>query len=281
MIVRDPLIHFLVIGALLFAALSWLGRSAPTAERIIVTADAVADIARSAELVAGRPPTEQELKDLVAAEIRDEVYYRQALALGLDVGDDEVRRRLIEKMQYLTEDTVDPEPRDADLEAWFTANAERFRIPPLVTFDQIFFSPRMRGDSVGADAAEALVALRQGADAEEFGDSTPLAARFEDADADRIRILFGEVLADALFVEDENVWLGPYESDFGLHLVRIVGQSEARDPPFDEIIGQVREAYAAERLRAANEAAFESIRDGFDIAVEWQAGEEPEPWPQP
>lgn len=248
-------------------------------ERIIVTAEDVAEIARSAELLAGRPPTDEELRALVADAVRDEVYYRQALALDLDVDDDEVRRRLIEKMQYATENTADPEPPDADYEAFFEANAERFRIPPLVTFDQVFFSPRMRGESVLADAGEALESLRQGGSPEDFGDSTPLASRFEDADPDRVRILFGEALTDTVFGEDVNVWLGPLESDFGWHLVRIVERSEAREPAFAEVESRVREVYAAERLEAANQAAFERMRANFDIAVEWEAGEEPRPWP--
>jgi PPIC-type PPIASE domain len=248
MLARDPLIHFLVIGAVLFAALSWLGRSGPApAESIVLSAADVAELARSAELLAGRPPTDDELERLVADAIREEVYYRRALDLGLDVDDDEVRRRLIEKMQYATENTADPEPPDADFEAYFEANRERFRIPPLVTFDQVFFSPRLRGESTRPDAEAALAALRDGAEPETFGDSTPLASRFEAADPDRVRVLFGDALTDAVFADAEDVWLGPFESDFGLHLVRIVGRSEARDPAFSEVEARVREAYAAER----------------------------------
>jgi len=280
MLHKDPLVHFLVIGAALFAALTWLGRSETASpERIVVTAEDVAELARSAELLAGRPPTDEELQSLVADAVRDEVYYRQALALGLDVDDDEVRRRLIEKMQYATENTADPEPPDADYVAFFEANAERFRIPSLVTFDQVFFSPRMRGESVLADAGEALEALRGGAEPESFGDSTPLASRFEGADPDRVRILFGDALTETVFAEPVNLWLGPFESDFGWHLVRIIERSDARDPEFAEVEARVREVYAAERLEAANEAAFERMRADFDIAVEWEAGEEPEPWP--
>lgn len=280
MLHKDPLVHFLVIGAALFAALTWLARSeTPPPERIVVTAEDVAELARSDELLAGRPPTDEELRALVADAVRDEVYYRQALALGLDVDDDEVRRRLIEKMQYATENTADPEPPDADYVAFFEANAERFRIPPLVTFDQVFFSPRMRGESVLADAGESLEALRGGAGPDDFGDSTPLASRFEDADPDRVRILFGDALTETVFAEPLNLWLGPFESDFGWHLVRIIERSDARDPEFAEVEARVREVYAAERLEAANEAAFERMRADFDIAVEWEVGEELELWP--
>ncbi|MGD8339750.1 MAG: peptidylprolyl isomerase [Gammaproteobacteria bacterium] len=281
MLRKDPLIHFLVVGGCLFAALSWFGRSEPSAggERILVSAEDVAAIARSAELLQGRPPTDSELEALVEDAVRDEVYYRRALMLGLDVDDDEVRRRLIEKMQYLTENTADPEPPDSDLEAYFAANAERFRIPALATFEQVFFSPRMRGEEVLADAEAALVELRQGADPQSAGDSTPLPARFDAADPDRIRVLFGDELTDIVFREPLDLWLGPFESDFGWHLVRIAGRTEARDPEFAEVESLVREAYAAEMLDRANRAAFNEMLSYFDVRVQWQAGAEPASWP--
>lgn len=281
MLLRDPLIHFLVIGALLFASLTWFGGGASdvSEERIVIPADEVAALARSAELLQGRPPTEAELADLVEAAIREEVYYRRALALELDVGDDEVRRRLVEKMQYLTEDTVDPEPPEADLEAFFRSNRESFRIPELVTFDQVFFSPRMRGDTVVADAEAALASLRNGAGPDDLGDSTPLDDRFVAADPDRVRVLFGDALTEAVFSEPEGVWVGPFESEFGRHLVRVIERSPARDPDFAEVEAAVREAYAADRLARANEAAFAEMRSHFDIAVQWDAEGEPEAWP--
>lgn len=281
MLRKDPLIHFLLVGGILFAALSWLGRSETPADgdSILVSAEDVAEISRGAELLQGRPPTADELARLVAEAIRDEVYYRRALMLELDVDDDEVRRRLIEKMQYLTENTADPEPPDADIEAYFAANPDRFRIPPLATFDQVYFSPRMRGESVLDDAEAALTELRQGAGHDSIGDSTPLPARFDEADPDRIRVLFGDELTEIVFSAALDLWLGPYESDFGWHLVRVAGRSEARDPGFAEVESRVREAYAADRLARANQAAFDEMLRFFDIAVQWDAGAEPETWP--
>lgn len=278
MLRKDPLVHFLVIGGLLFALLSWMGAEPPP-EQIVISADRVADLSRSAALLQGRPPTEAELERLVEEAIREEVYYRRALALGLDVDDDEVRRRLIEKMAYVTENVADPEPPEADLRAYFEENAERFRIPELVTFDQVFFSPRMRGETVQADAAAALSALQSGADPAGNGDSTPLAGRFDDADPDRVRVLFGEALTAAVFAADPGDWIGPYESDFGWHLVRVSARSAARDPAFAEVEARVRSDFAAARLEQANQAAFDAMRAYFDIAVQWESGAPAETWP--
>lgn len=281
MLRKDPLIHFLAVGGILFAALSWFSSSETSleSERILVSAEDIADLARSAELLQGRPPTSEELAALVEDAIREEVYFRRALMLELDVDDDEVRRRLVEKMQYITENTADPEPPDADLEAYFVGNPETFRIPPLATFDQVFFSPRLRGERALADAEVALVLLQQGADHAAVGDSTPLPARFDAADPDRIRVLFGEELTGIVFRESLDVWLGPFESDFGWHLVRVAARSDARDPEFAEVEDRVREVYSAELLQRANRAAFDEMRAYFDIAVQWEAGADPESWP--
>ena len=278
MLRKDPLVHFLVIGALMFAALSLLApRERP--ESILITADTVERLRASAALLQGRPPTDEELAALVADAVRDEVYYREALAQDLDADDSVVRQRLIEKMRELNENVVDPVPPDTDLEAWFGENAASFRIPELVTFDHLFFSPRERGESVRGDAEAALAALAAGADIAALGDSTPLGARFEAADADRVRVLFGDELTAAVFAAERDRWIGPYESDFGWHLVRVVDRSAARDPAFAEVEDAVREAYAAERLQAANAQALAQMLERFDVRVEWQAGSAPESWP--
>ena len=175
--------------------------------------------------------------------------------------------------------SVGGEPPEADLARYFSDNRELFRIPELVTFEQIFFSPRIRADAVAADTETALAALRQGADPAGFGDSTPLDGRFEAAEPDRVRILFGEALTAAVFAEPLAIWLGPFESDFGLHLVRVVDRSPPRDPDFAEVAALVRAAYAADRRERANAEAFAEMRSYFEIAVEWAEGSEPVPWP--
>ena len=278
MLRKDPLVHFLLIGALMFAGLTLLSPG-ERPESILITADTVERLRESATLLQGRPPTDEELAALVADAVRDEVYYREALAQRLDADDSVVRQRLIEKMRELNENVVDPVPPETDLEAWFAENAARFRIPELVTFDHVFFSPRERGEAVRADAEGALAALAAGADAATVGDSTPLGARFAAADAERVRVLFGDELTAAVFAAGLDRWIGPFESGFGWHLVRVVERSALRDPGFAEVEDVVREAYAAERLRAANAEALARMLERFDVRVEWQAGGAAESWP--
>jgi hypothetical protein len=154
------------------------------------------------------------------------------------------------------------------LRAFFDEAPDRFLIPERVTFDQIFFSPAQRGDSVRADADAALSALAAGADPTSQGDRTPLEPRFTDAARPRIEVLFGSTLTNVVFEADAGPWLGPYESDFGLHLVRIVEREPARQPTFGEVEALVRDVYAETRRRDANERAYADMRARYQIVVE-------------
>lgn len=270
-LLKDPLVHFLLAGAVLFVLFYWRGDAGTAVEqRIVIDAEQVERLSQAAALLRGRPLASEELAAVVAPAIRDEVMYREALALGLDVDDDQVRDRLIEKMQYLSQDLVDPEPAsDEQLRAFFDASRELFRIPETVTFDQIFFSPRERGESVQADVESALAALRGGQSDAGLGDRTPLQNRFVDAPRDRVAVLFGEALTDAVFSMTPGEWSGPYESDFGLHLVRTVERRAARQPTFDEVGEQARQVYAQQRREEANEAAYAQMLERYEVMVEW------------
>jgi hypothetical protein len=275
-LLKDPLVHFLLIGAALFAISAWRGETIRTGrERIVVSAEQFAQVRDAAALLQGRPLTDQEVEALLEPSIRDEVLYREALALGLDEDDDEVRRRLIEKMNYLTEDLADPEPSSAtELREFYDALPDRFAIPELVTFDQVFFSPSERGDALEAAAEAGITGLRAGRSPEEVGDHTPLRQTYENAPREQVAVLFGDALAAALFTMAPGDWTGPYRSDFGLHAVRLRGRTERRVPPFDEIREQVANDFAAEKRRARNEAEYRRMRGNYEIVIERPAEEQ-------
>jgi hypothetical protein len=267
-LIKDPLVHFLIVGAALFAIATMRGGSeAP--DRIVVTAEQVAQARVAATALQGREPTEEELADLVEPLVRDEIMYREALALGLDENDDEVRRRLIEKMSYLTQDIADPEPSsEQQLREFYEARRDVFAIPALVSFDQVFFSPGARGESLEADAAAGVAALRSGRPPAEVGDRTPLRDSYDDAPREQVAVLFGADLANALFSAAPGEWTGPFRSDFGLHVVRLRSRSEPRLPPYDEIAARVAEEYGAQRRREANEQAYAEMRARYDVVIE-------------
>lgn len=271
-LLKDPLVHFLLIGAALFGAAAWRGEVIRAGrERITLTGEQVSKARDTAALAQGRELSPAELNDLVESMVREEVLYREALALGLDKNDDEVRRRLVEKMNYLTQDLADPASSPDELRAFYTASPDLFTIPPLVSFDQVFFSPNERGEKLEADAAAGLVALRAGKLPDQVGDHTPLRAAYDAAPRDQIRVLFGDQMAEALFTAPPGDWAGPYRSDFGLHLVRLRSRTEARLPPYDEIASRVAEEFGAKRRREANEAAYRRLRANYNVIVETPA----------
>lgn len=282
-LLKDPLVHFLLIGAALFAVSAWRGESVSAGrDAIVVTAEQVAQARAAAAVLQGREPTPEELDALVEPTIRDEVLYREALALGLDENDDEVRTRLIEKMNYLTQDLADPEPSSAEaLRQFYDANPALFTIPSLVSFDQVFFSPGTRGDRLEADATAGLAALRAGRAPVDVGDRTPLRESYDDAPREQVAVLFGDALAEALFGAAPGEWTGPFRSDFGLHAVRLRSRSEARLPPYDEIAARVAEEFGAQRRREANERAYQEMRARYDVVIEQpeDAPATPEPAP--
>lgn len=268
-LLKDPLVHFLLIGAALFGVSAWRGEMIRAGrERIMITAEQVSKASGTAALAQGRELSPAELNDLVESMVREEVLYREALKLGLDKNDDEVRRRLVEKMNYLTQDLADPASSPNELRAFYTASPELFTIPPLVTFDQVFFSPNERGDKLETDAATSLEALRAGKPPDQVGDHTPLRAAYDAAPRDQIRVLFGDQMAEALFTAPPGDWAGPYRSDFGFHLVRLRSRTEARLPPYDEIAARVAEEFGAKRRREENEAAYRRLRANYNVIVE-------------
>jgi hypothetical protein len=278
-LIKDPLVHFLLVGAALFGVSAWRGESVTTGrETIVVTAQQVAQARAAATALQGRAPTAEELEALVEPTVRDEVMYREALALGLDVNDDEVRRRLVEKMAYLTQDLADPQPSsEQELREFYESSPELFTIPSLVSFDQVYFSPGTRGAALEADAAAGLAALRAGSSPAEVGDRTPLREAYDDAPREQVAVLFGEQLADALFAAAPGDWTGPFRSDFGLHVVRLRGRSDARLPPYEEIAARVAQEFAAQRRREANERAYQEMRARYEIVIEQPDDAAPEP----
>ncbi|MCB9742282.1 MAG: peptidyl-prolyl cis-trans isomerase [Alphaproteobacteria bacterium] len=243
---REPLLHFLLLGAGL-VALDQLRGEAPAP--LVLYEDLTA--ARLAEEL-GRPPTKAELRERLHARAREEALLAEARRLGLDEGDLIIRRRLLQKMQWLLEAEAEvAEPGEAELEAWLAAHRADHRRPARLSLEQRFFSAERRGEAARADAEAAL------AEPEAAGDPFPLGRRLESRSPERLRRELGAELADALEGLEPGPWAGPLPSAWGWHLVRVTARSPAEDPPLEEVRALVEADWrAAERarLRAAAEA---------------------------
>jgi peptidyl-prolyl cis-trans isomerase C len=274
-LIKDPLVHFLVIGAAIFAVSYWLNPpEADSAGQITITAEEVEKMRNTIALVQGRPATEAEVDKLIEARIREEVMYREALATGLDRDDTVVRNRLIEKMTFLTENVAEPPaPTDAELEAYFAAQAERFRIPPRVTFEHVFFGTERRGERAKADAAAAIAGLQKRRDAltpdelAKVGDPLPLWNRYDAMSARDVALAFGDEFAAGLAPLEPGNWQGPIQSRYGWHAVRVVERTAERQPTLAEVRDAVQTAYVNEKQAAENEARYRAMRERYEVVV--------------
>ena len=270
---REPLVQFLLIGAGLFAAEVLVGDPATEEDyRIVIR---MADVDRLATLWArqwNRPSTPEELRGLLEGHIKEEVLYREALAMGLDRDDTVVRRRLAQKMEFLSTDlAAQATLTDAELEAWYAERAEQYRLPATVSLTHVYISPDARGDEAEADAKSVLAALRADPDRPrpwDLGDRFMLPHEYVARPTDEIDWRFGGELAAALERFEPGVWEGPVASGFGLHLVRIDERTDAETPQFEKVRFLVERDFASERRNAVNDAFYRQLRSRYEVAFD-------------
>jgi peptidyl-prolyl cis-trans isomerase C len=264
---REPLFHFLAIGALIFAAYGFFGADEGDTRRIEI---GPGQIDRLTEVFAAqwrRPPTEAELGGLIDQQIEEEVLYREAVALGLDRDDTIVRRRLAQKMQFLIEDTAAaPEPTDAELEAFFDAHVADFQVAPYLSFTHVYFSSDRRADAQ-AHALRQLAGMVDVDRAPDRGDAFMLNYDYADVSRDDIARLFGVEFAERLFELPVGSWQGPVRSGYGFHLVRIVTKTVPPPPVYAEVRDAVLSAWLDAERRRTNTDTLEKIKASYEIVV--------------
>jgi len=267
---KEPLFHFLIIGALIFVVFSTVNKNELTVSgnKIVVTANDIERLSDNWSKKWNRPPTETELRGLVESYIREEVYYREALALGLDQDDTVVRRRLMQKVEFLTSDLADlSKPDDTALNKYFLDNQDKYELPERVSFTHIYFSLDKRGAEAAEDAKSVLSGLNA-LKAPEKGDSFMLQYDFEQETPFEVERLFGKSFTEQLFTLKANAWQGPIESGYGLHLVRISEKTDARMPELASAIEKVRTDLMFEQRQKMNKEIYEKFKERYEIVVE-------------
>jgi hypothetical protein len=270
---KEPLLHFLLIGAALFLLYDRFGGSgADRPDRIVIDARKIERLATLWSRRWQRPPTPAELDGLIDAHIREEVLYREAKALGLEEDDTIVRRRLAQKMEFFIKDLANQsEPSDDELQAFLANHPERFREPARFTFRHVYLSRDRRGARTDTDSERLLEELRaqpQPANPSRLGDSFMLGNEFEDRSAREISRILGRQFADALADVPLQRWHGPVESGYGAHLIFMDARVPARVPPLDAIRARVRTELLAERQKQADEALYRELRARYEVVIE-------------
>ncbi|MFT3774789.1 MAG: peptidylprolyl isomerase [Minicystis sp.] len=265
---REPLVHFAVLGAALFAIHARTA-APPRDGRIVVSADFVAGLSQEHRARTGRAPTPEEERALVDRFVEEEVLYREAVALGLDRGDPIVRRRLAQKMIFVAEDgAAAREPTDADLEAYRSSHADRYREAPRTSFRHVFVSRDRRGDSTDNNALRLLADLKAGAVTESAGDPFLQGAVFTQRTQVEVEAVFGRAFAEALVTAPVGAWAGPMASSYGVHLVKVTDRMAGAVPPLPSIRSRVRADLLDERKQAAVRALRERLRARYQVEIE-------------
>lgn len=277
-LLRDPLVHFLLGGLLLFGLYAQVGDGPERRDRVVVGEAEVERLATTFARTWMRPPTRAELDGLIDDFITEEILYREALKLGLDRNDLVIRRRLRQKMEFLAQDLSDPTADDAALGAFLTENPDRFREPERWSFRQIFFDPERDG---AARASALLAGLRAdsagdgGAGDGAAGDPTLLPRTLEQASAREIDGTLGEGFAAQLASAEAGEWSGPHRSSFGLHLVQVRERTPSRLPELDEIRPVVEREWSSVQRRELNERFESGLRERYEIEVQLPAPANP------
>jgi len=277
---KEPLLHFLLIGALLFGVYSLLNpQDADVAvNRIVVSSGDIARLNANLTNRLQRTPTPNELQELVDTYIREEVYYREAIALGLDQDDSVLRRRMMQKMEFLTNDLTDlANPDEATLKQYLLANKEQYELPARISFRHIYFSYGKRGEQIFTDAATTLSEIRTTTDPEaislELGDSFMHQSTLTLESPYEIARLFGQQFAEDVFQLGAEGWQGPLESGYGLHLVRVSEKVAARMPELVTVIDKVRADWVLEQRQKANSEIYRRFKQRYEIVVETMPGQ--------
>jgi peptidyl-prolyl cis-trans isomerase C len=272
---REPLLHFMLAGLALFAGYRLLHQDVSdrdSSDRIVLTEDDLRQM-KVAWLGQGRPsPTQEEMRRLIENKVREEVLYREALALGLDKGDTIIKRRLAQKMEFLAEDlTGVRDPTTEELKTWFEKNRERFALPARLSFRHLYFSPDQRGNGA-KEAAESARERLAGKPADSpfsatVADSFMFQDYYRDRTLDQVADVFGTTFATALFQLTPGSWQGPIESGLGWHLAWVESITPGRVPSFEEIEQSVKPAWIEEQRAESRHLAFDAMKARYEVVL--------------
>lgn len=257
---REPLLHFLLGGLLLWLLFAWQGEPADPASRsITVTREDRARMALQWQRMMQRPPTDTELGSLTQTWLREEILYREALRLGLDRNDAVVRKRMANKMDFLATSMAEAErPDDATLQAWLRDHPQRFSKDTRYSFEQRYFEEKQ--------AAEA--ALRSDAP-REAAQAISLPTQVDEQSASEVERRFGLAFLRGLQELDvSRQWRGPVASGFGWHLIRLTARDAGKVPELESIRSAVETDWRARTLEVRRDRAYQLLRDAYDVTIE-------------
>ncbi len=271
--IREPLVLFLVLGAGIFLLFSFVGdRQVFVPDEIVVDAGQIERMSQAWRKTRMRPPTQPELEGLIEDYIQEEIYYREAVALGLDQDNSVIRRHLRQKMEFLSKDiAAQKDPEEEELQEYLDTNPDLFRQSARLSFRHIYFNRDMRGAATDDDAYAVLATLNGAGiatDTGAAGDSLMFPGEFDLASEREIADQFGRIFIGQLLSLKTGQWSGPVESGFGLHLVFIEEHIESQVPTLDSIRDAVVREWREARRQEFNAAFYDGLRQRYSVVIE-------------
>ncbi len=269
---REPLLHFVLLGGVIFAASETIEHFT-TQYRVVITPDRIQQLKDTYALQFGTAPTPSQLQNLVNGYVREEIEYRESVALGLDRDDEIVRRRLVQKYEFLQQDLQSfDDPSDKTLHAYYAAHGDAYGQPATRSFTQVYFSPDNGGEDKARQRAEAeLKKLNASgaARAPDDGDAFPGPTDLADLNTGDTERLFGTSdLSRAVFTAKSGTWAGPFRSGFGWHLIRVTGEKAGTVQPYDQVATRVLDDWRASQRETMNAKSFATLKAKYNVVVE-------------
>lgn len=266
---REPLVHFLVLGLLLFVLFAVVNDdSGRSAEEIVIDQVRMSSLIANFEKTWQRSPTAEEEQSLIDAWVREEVLYREGVAIGFDLGDPVIRRRVAQKMSFVADGVVPDSPEEAELETWLAANVEDYMVPAFFTLQQVYIDQQRHADDLDAFINSIRTSLDTGADARSLGDSTLLPAGLMSSSSVELTRVFGTEFTVALTEATVGDWQGPIRSGYGLHFVKIDEHIATREPKLEEVRAAVERDFRSDQSQKINEAFYAALLERYTVRIE-------------
>ena len=276
-ILREPLLHFILIGATIYGAYNLFGVQTEEVQmddrRIVIDKAKVDSFKALWKARWYREPTEQELNGLISRHIRESLYYQEAVTMGLDKDDPVTRRRMAQKLEFLTKDIAAlKQPAEGELRDFFKQHSDKYKNPDLISFSHIFFNPDKRGDATLKDANALLVGLKEAGapnpSTADKGDRFMLPNNFTAQTQVEVSKSFGAGFADRVMKLQPGQWHGPVLSGYGTHLVYISSLETASPPVFENVEAQVLQDWQRKQQEIVEQQFYEQLKSRYDIVFD-------------
>jgi parvulin-like peptidyl-prolyl isomerase len=272
---KNPAVHVILLGLIVAAAIL-LAKGPPVtnaSKRVVITGADLLQQRAAFMRTWQREPTAEELRGVLEQHIRQEVLYREALAREYDRDDLVVRRAMQQKMEFLAaSQALQEPPTEEEIEAFFALRQERYRLPAVLSFSQIYLSPDKRGVGAEQAAIDLLAQLRaedpDARDLASYGDTIMLETSYAGQSEREVSAAFGEIFAEAVVRLPVGEWQGPVSSGYGLHLVKVVEREESRIPEWREVAGRVIGDMEFEARASSKDQLYQEIAQNYEVFLD-------------